>query len=224
MGQAEGITFRNSTYGYISNERFQFTVGSSTFTVTQKLRSFDVSSYLPQYILPLDLTHFSVSNTNGTHKILWSFNSPVENVAIQHSSNGSGFADLKSYNKSGSDVLYHKPIGQTSYYRLSWKKNDGVSKYSQIVSLKNASDANISHLVLTLNGELSFLLNESESTANYSFALISTDGKLVSKTAARWFKPGLNKVRFTTTSFEHVLFVTAYNKNGSTTIPVHITK
>ena len=38
MGQAEGITFRNDTYGYISNEKF--------FAINQRIRSFNISGYL----------------------------------------------------------------------------------------------------------------------------------------------------------------------------------
>jgi len=37
MGQAEGITFRNGSYGYVSNER----VTNGFITVNQKLRSFN---------------------------------------------------------------------------------------------------------------------------------------------------------------------------------------
>lgn len=40
MGQAEGITFRNETYGYISNEKY------STIT-NQRLRSFNIANYIP---------------------------------------------------------------------------------------------------------------------------------------------------------------------------------
>ena len=43
MGQAEGITFRNSSDGYISNEKFMF---GSFFTVQQKLRTFNISSFV----------------------------------------------------------------------------------------------------------------------------------------------------------------------------------
>jgi hypothetical protein len=41
MGQAEGISFRSYTYGYISNEKFV-----SFFTINQKLHSFDISSFI----------------------------------------------------------------------------------------------------------------------------------------------------------------------------------
>lgn len=49
MGQAEGLTFRNGKYGYISNERFERTVGPFTITVTQKLKSFDLSGFTENY-------------------------------------------------------------------------------------------------------------------------------------------------------------------------------
>lgn len=47
MGQAEGISFRTGTYGYISNERVV------SLSISQKLRSFDISSF--------------VSNVTGTY-------------------------------------------------------------------------------------------------------------------------------------------------------------
>ncbi len=46
MGQAEGITFRNNTYGYISNEKFYRDLGFFTIDVNQKLRSFNISNFV----------------------------------------------------------------------------------------------------------------------------------------------------------------------------------
>ncbi len=43
MGQAEGITFRNNRYGYISNEKISF---GSVVISPQKLRSFNISAYI----------------------------------------------------------------------------------------------------------------------------------------------------------------------------------
>jgi hypothetical protein len=51
MGQAEGITFRTSTYGYISNERFTRNVGGFTVQVSPKLQAFDLADLLPAYVL-----------------------------------------------------------------------------------------------------------------------------------------------------------------------------
>lgn len=45
MGQAEGITFRTATYGYISNERFEHTIADFTLTVNQRLRSFATNAF-----------------------------------------------------------------------------------------------------------------------------------------------------------------------------------
>lgn len=49
MGQSEAITFRSGKYGYISNELFTRTVGPFTITVNQKLRSFDINSFVGTY-------------------------------------------------------------------------------------------------------------------------------------------------------------------------------
>ena len=46
MGQSEGVGFRSSTYGYISNEKFVRSVGPFTITVEQKLRSFDIRKFI----------------------------------------------------------------------------------------------------------------------------------------------------------------------------------
>jgi hypothetical protein len=62
MGQAEGLTFRNGKYGYISNEKFVRMVGPFNISVDQKLRSFDISSFVND--------HFSIYTFTGNGK--WS--------------------------------------------------------------------------------------------------------------------------------------------------------
>lgn len=47
MGQAEGISFKTATYGYISNEQF------AALGIKQKLRSFDIGSYVGTIPSPL---------------------------------------------------------------------------------------------------------------------------------------------------------------------------
>lgn len=49
MGQAEGLTFSNGKYGYISNEQFVRSVGPFTITVNQKLRSFSINDFTRDY-------------------------------------------------------------------------------------------------------------------------------------------------------------------------------
>jgi hypothetical protein len=42
IGQVEGLTFRNSRYGYISNEKFERTMFGLTLSVNPKLHTFDI--------------------------------------------------------------------------------------------------------------------------------------------------------------------------------------
>jgi hypothetical protein len=42
MGQAEGITFRNDGYGYISNEK----LSAGPFSINQKIRSFNIDKFV----------------------------------------------------------------------------------------------------------------------------------------------------------------------------------
>ncbi|MEO8108930.1 MAG: hypothetical protein ABI594_02810 [Ginsengibacter sp.] len=71
MGQSEGIAFRNSTYGYISNEKFVHPVGPFTITVNQKLRSFDIKPF----ISPVATTIYKFTgNGNWDNPINWSNN------------------------------------------------------------------------------------------------------------------------------------------------------
>jgi hypothetical protein len=194
MGQGEGITFRNGTYGYISNEFFTRTYGPFTVTVKQKLRSFNTSDFVPSYVLATGLKNFTAVNINGSHKITWQFGTSVENLQLQHSTNGVSFTTIKSYHNSISDVFYTKPIGSTNYYRLSWQKADGSVEYSNTIAIKS-DDKGIKNISLKASGELRFILNGTEGS-NYSFKLLSPDGKLLSYTSTRSYNPGLNSVYF----------------------------
>jgi hypothetical protein len=70
MGQGEGITFRNSKYGYISNEKFVRSVGPLTITVNQKLRSFDISSFVTDHFTNYRFT----GNGNWSNIAGWQYN------------------------------------------------------------------------------------------------------------------------------------------------------
>lgn len=69
MGQAEGITFREGKYGYISNEKFVKVVGPFTFTVNQRLRSFDISSFVNDYFT----TYLFNGNGNWSDRSNWQY-------------------------------------------------------------------------------------------------------------------------------------------------------
>ena len=71
MGQSEGITFRDSVYGYISNEKFVHSVGPFVLTVNQKLRSFNIKSF----ISPEASTVYTfIGNGNWDDPVNWSNN------------------------------------------------------------------------------------------------------------------------------------------------------
>ncbi len=71
MGQSEGITFRDSTYGYISNEKFVRSIGSFVLTVNQKLRSFNIRDF----VSPEATTVYTfVGNGNWDDPVNWSNN------------------------------------------------------------------------------------------------------------------------------------------------------
>ncbi|MDB5192634.1 MAG: hypothetical protein JWQ96_2197 [Segetibacter sp.] len=223
MGQAEGITYRNSTYGYISNEKFTRTVGSFTITVNQKLRSFNTNNFVSPSVLPLDLRQFNVVNNQGTHKISWTFDSKVDNVELQVSNNGVNFNSLMTYNNSITDAFIVKPTSPVNCYRLLWQKNGGATHYSNNVCISAEIKNAVSKLLLRANGELSFVLDGNQ-PEYYAFKLISTDGKLLAETQGRTYNPGLNRIRFSNNAIVNsVVFLTAVSNGEQQTklLPVN---
>lgn len=224
MGQAEGITFRTDDYGYISNERFKKTFGTTDIIVNQKLRSFDISGFVPATVLAIDLTDFNVTKINGDDKIIWSFSSPVRNVRIEQSIDGVHFTTLKTYSISNGGTYLSKPVNSINYYRIGWQKNSGALTYSKIISIRNDRSNQISNILLKANGELSFMLGGSEGKV-YSFALLTTDGKELSQIAPRSYKPGFNTINFSSNvGLNNVVIVAAYGNRQKITTMVHVVK
>lgn len=91
MGQSEGITFRDSVYGYISNEKFVRVISPFTITVNQKLRSFDIKSF----ISPVATTVYKFTGSgNWDDSINWSNNKiPPSTIT------------------AGSEIIIDPPIG-----------------------------------------------------------------------------------------------------------------
>jgi hypothetical protein len=217
MGQAEAITFKSNSYGYISNEKFSFPFAGSTFTINQKLRSFDISSFASGTVLPVELKTFTVANLNGMHKLSWSFSEFVQDLQVQHSTNGIHFSDLKTFNRSSADHWYNSKINTTDYYRLAWRKNNAATVYSAVILLKKEEKSGISNMRLKLTGELSFKVNGT-SPAVYSFKVFSTDGKPVSYINARMYNVGINSVQLLKNTYSsRSVVVTVYPENLKST-------
>lgn len=219
MGQAEGITFRNDSYGYISNEKLQ----TPFSTVYQKLHSFNTSSFIPSNILAVQLSNFNVNTINAEDKIVWSFNLPVHGLQIEQSFDGIHFNVLKTYDISTTGSFYNKPASGNNFYRIAWKENNGQIKYSRIISIKNHDNNLISHLSLKANGELSFRLNGSQEES-YTFRLLTTDGKEVSQITGS-YKPGINKINFSSgADLNGVVLLTGYGDKQKITRLLYVMK
>ncbi|MEO6329959.1 MAG: hypothetical protein ABIO55_13560 [Ginsengibacter sp.] len=218
MGQAEGITFRSASYGYISNERVV------PISVNQKLFSFNVADFIPLYVLPVTLKSFTGNTVNGANKIAWSFNDPVENLQVEYSSNGIDFSILKTYNNSATGLHYNKPLYPVNYYRISWHQNNGAIQYSNIINIKNNVPRTISKFILKKNGELTFSLS-GNSTGNYSFKLSGSDGKVLSQISEQSYVPGFNKIYISKkTILNDFVYLTAYSNKQQTTIFLQVEK
>lgn len=71
MGQAEGLCFRTSTYGYISNEKFVGYIGGTPFvTINQKLSSFNVANF----VADIAATYIFIGNGNWNDPANWNNN------------------------------------------------------------------------------------------------------------------------------------------------------
>ncbi len=194
MGQGEGLTFRNGTYGYISNEKFVRSSGQFTLTVNQKLRSFNAASFVSATVLPITLKQFNAANVNGTHQIKWNFDGEVNHLQLQQSTNGQAFSTIKSFTRSLSDVAYNnEPVGN-SCYRLLWQAADGSLQYSNQVCISSRVKQLIKNVSITSGGQLSFTFDGS-SAATYTFKILSVDGKLMAVTRSQLFQPGYHKIQ-----------------------------
>lgn len=202
MGQAEGICFRTSSYGYISNERIL-----SGITVSQKLRYFNLQSFVPAYVLlPADLLSFDVSTTNWGNKITWRFTEAVKNLKILSSENRTDFTPLYQYASSSTGTAYQRPHGLLSCYKLEWQQLAGGAKSSNTICINAKVESGITNLLLRRNSELSFISGR-RTSGKYVFRLVTTDGKLIATSPRKQVMPGTNKVNFGNSVANHQLLV-----------------
>lgn len=224
MGQAEGITFRNSTYGYISNEKFVRSIGPVILTVNQKLRAFNTSGFTPLYVLPVTLKDFTAAQSGGVDKITWNFDAAVENLELQYSINGTDFIVLKKFASSTHDDFYNTSVSHLNYYRLAWQKGNGPVQYSHIIRIANEREFNIGNLLLKANGELSFTVN-SPNSRNYAFKLINTDGRILSEVKESAYAYGVNKIQVSKRYIAgNIVYLCIYTDNTRITAPLHVEK
>ena len=145
MGQAEGIAFRNGTYGYISNEKLAKTIGSVTIRVTQKLRSFDIGNFIAQYTLPLSLNGLKAYYKNQGVMVEWNtaLQADVAGYEVQKSANGKAFLKqitLQPVSSSSASKTYTwfdvDAYEGYNFYRVKIIKNSGETSYSAIAKVR----------------------------------------------------------------------------------------
>ena len=196
MGQAEGLTFRNGRYGYISNEWVQRTINPfPPFTVRQRLYSFDMAAFAPDLVLPLSLLQFDVQPANGQQRINWLFSEPAVQVTVQHSRNGTDFTNLQTYHHSISGMFRHQPSAGVNYYRLAWKEKNGGDKFSTILRASASAKNELANVVLSASGQLQ-LVNTGSRTDAFQARLLTVDGRTLARAARFTLVPGINRLQF----------------------------
>lgn len=139
MGQAEGISFREGTYGYITNERFSV----FTLTVNQKLRSFNIGGYVPvsATTLPISLAMVKAWQKNEGIEVAWTIEEQtnIKQFEIERSEDGRHFAKaavVVAKNTSTYNWLDVNPNKNNNFYRIKVIDKSGNVKYSQEVNVK----------------------------------------------------------------------------------------
>jgi hypothetical protein len=216
LGQAEGLTFRNGAYGYISNERFERSAGGITLTVNPKLRSFDIAQLIPSYILPIQLKTFTVQKQGDAFRIAWQYDASVDNFSVQHSRDGIQYDVIYSAQNTTQGSTTHKP-STDNYYRLRWQDDKGKVVYSNVIQMSGEGSAGLEKLVLKSGSGLSFQVSGSE-PQEYAFRLITTEGKVLAKKEAQDYLPGKHTVYFPAVgTLGTIVLVSISSKEGTVT-------
>jgi len=215
MGQAEGLTFRNATYGYISNEAV------AALSIPQRLRYFNIQSFISPTVLSSAESNFAVGNSNGVNTISWHFVSEVNNLQVQYSNDGSSFGALVQFPTSTKGTWEHLPASSVNYYRLSWQNKVGTVQYSKVISVKNDALNFFSQIVLTKGGKLSFTLGGNQAMS-FAMHLTGSDGRRIASLNAKKYYPGSNTVNVPLAGTGGTVFITFNNSEQKITKAVFV--
>jgi hypothetical protein len=108
MGQGEGITFRDDSTGYISNEKFVYSFIGFNFTVNQKLRAFNIGSFVSNF----SANYIFTGNGNWSVAANWKSNlmPPVtlpanSKIIIDPAGNGECIVDIPYTVATGEKII-----------------------------------------------------------------------------------------------------------------------
>lgn len=162
-----GLASTNTgTYNFISLLNASTTPGatmtSEVATIATKPGS-NQSYVFKTGVLPVGISAFNVSKSNGSNMVSWQTSTEINNVGfdVERSVDGKNFSkllfvDSKATNGNSTATLNYtasdvKPFDGTSYYRLKQIDKDGKMNYSAIVSIKNGTQDGWASLLLYPN-------------------------------------------------------------------------
>ena len=143
-GKTEGVVFRNSAYGYVSNERI--TIGA--ITVPARLYSFSISQWLQPIFFPVELVRFTARATDNSVLLEWETATEHDNLgfAVERSDDGIFFYDIGFVPGAGTSqvaLAYRfedSNAGDVRYYRLRQQDFDGSEHLSPIAVVQPAKN------------------------------------------------------------------------------------
>lgn len=135
-GKVEGAVFRNSTYGYVSNERI--TIGPTT--IPARLYSFAVNQWLQPIFFPVELIRFTARVIENGVVLEWETATEHDNLGfvVERSSDGLLFNEIGFVPGAGNSQIRlayrfeDANAGDSRYYRLRQQDFDGTEHLSQI--------------------------------------------------------------------------------------------
>lgn len=185
MGQGEGITFRNSTYGYISNEKVSTPLG----TLNPMLRSFKIDNFIPANILSTSITGFKAQQNETVVHLTWSMENQeeIKGLELQRSLNGKSFTTIANINVALNDRISSEynatNLKGGEFYRLKVVSKSGLVNFSEVaqVGLPTNDDLRVFPNPLS-RGSLKVSLNNL-SKGQYLVEVLKADGQ---KAFSRW--------------------------------------
>jgi hypothetical protein len=132
--------------------------------------------------LPIHDISLTGSVVKGIHNLSWRIISdePIRSVVVERSEDGSVFAPLTTLDGNASNFSYSPYDNNTLYYRLRVTSTTGQGLYSNILSLKGATNTGKLFSVSTLiHDEITV-----NASANYQFLLSDANGRMLKSGSA----------------------------------------
>ena len=126
-----GVTYSNGMFVAVPQVGGMLVMTSGTFSV-----------------LPVQLTSFTATQENGTHRLHWQTATETNNhhFDIERSTGGRSFEKIGTLAGAGNSstgenysFIDNRPISGTNYYRLKQTDTDGRFDYSKVISVKHTT-------------------------------------------------------------------------------------